>query len=569
MEALDVVMRKAVAIGTFHGIQTPQNGPIMSHLLFADDAIFVGTWSMSNIMNLSRILRCFYLASGLKVNYKKSRIFGLGVEDELINQAADNLKCQVGKFPFKYLGMPIGANMNHIKNWKDVVDIFESRLSTWKAKTLSFGGKITLLKSVLGSLPLYFFSLFKAPIHVIESLEKIRSRFLWSGTNTTRKIHWIKWATIMAPRDMGGLGIGSLRSLNLALLGKWWWRAKTERKSLWFKIISAIHHNSRSFNSIPIRSSNTGTWKNILSINKDLMNLSIDLGTSIVGKVGNGEDLLFWSDVWLGDSPLCERFPTIARLALHKDSKVADYALIQNGNITWQITLKKPPHNLEEISQWNNCMSLLNTVLFSVGKDCVEWKHNIERIFTSRSLRWLIDRNSFDQLDHLYENNKLLPIKVNFLHWRMVLNRLPLRVSLAHRGVHLDLAECPICNSGLEDKDHIFAYCPFASMVWTQVGVWLKLPIVSSSSLDNIMDTTGYGMRNGSSLQIIVDSVLKSALWCIWKTRNDRVFKNINPCPYKTVEEIKILSFLWVKNRAKFGWLEWNMWVSFNLGNNL
>ncbi|KAK1422772.1 hypothetical protein QVD17_18058 [Tagetes erecta] len=147
----------------------------------------------------------------------------------------------------------------------------------------------------------------------------------------------------------------------------------------------------------------------------------------------------------------------------------------------------------------------------------------------------------------------------------MVLNRLPLRVSLAHRGVHLDLAECPICNSGLEDKDHIFAYCPFASMVWTQVGVWLKLPIVSSSSLDNIMDTTGYGMRNGSSLQIIVDSVLKSALWCIWKTRNDRVFKNINPCPYKTVEEIKILSFLWVKNRAKFGWLEWNMWVGSNL----
>ncbi|KAK1406442.1 hypothetical protein QVD17_41740 [Tagetes erecta] len=47
---------------------------------------------------------------------------------------------------------------------------------------------------------------------------------------------------------------------------------------------------------------------------------------------------------------LCERFPTIARLALHKDSKVADYALIQNGNITWQIMLKKPPHSLEEFS---------------------------------------------------------------------------------------------------------------------------------------------------------------------------------------------------------------------------
>ncbi|GKB94925.1 hypothetical protein Tco_0981062, partial [Tanacetum coccineum] len=38
-----------------------------------------------------------------------------------------------------------------------------SRLSSWKAKTLSIGGRLTLLKAVLGAVPLYFMSIYKAP----------------------------------------------------------------------------------------------------------------------------------------------------------------------------------------------------------------------------------------------------------------------------------------------------------------------------------------------------------------------------------------------------------------------
>ncbi|KAK1428805.1 hypothetical protein QVD17_17645 [Tagetes erecta] len=207
MEALNVVMTKANSLGTFRGISIHHNGPTLSHLFFADDAIFMGEWSERNALNLTRILRCFYLASGLKVNYKKSRIFGLGVVENDVNNMAIVLNCQVGKLPFKYLGIPMGANMNHIKNWKDVIDIFESRLSSWKANALSFGGRITLLKSVLGSLPIYYFSLFKAPIHVIECLEKLRKKFLWSGNNPSAKIHWLKWDRIMAPKNMGGKNV--------------------------------------------------------------------------------------------------------------------------------------------------------------------------------------------------------------------------------------------------------------------------------------------------------------------------------------------------------------------------
>jgi hypothetical protein len=37
----------------------------------------------------------------------------------------------------------------------------------------------------------------------------------------SRKISWINWRTICLRKKYGGLRVGQLRELNLALLGKW------------------------------------------------------------------------------------------------------------------------------------------------------------------------------------------------------------------------------------------------------------------------------------------------------------------------------------------------------------
>ncbi|KAJ9547610.1 hypothetical protein OSB04_020153 [Centaurea solstitialis] len=70
MEGLHVPMLEALSKGHFHGVNLPNSGPSLSHLLFTDDVIFVGKWSILNVVNLSRILRCFHLASGLKAPKK-------------------------------------------------------------------------------------------------------------------------------------------------------------------------------------------------------------------------------------------------------------------------------------------------------------------------------------------------------------------------------------------------------------------------------------------------------------------------------------------------------------------
>jgi hypothetical protein len=85
------------------------------------------------------------------------------------------------------LGLPIGANMNKGLNWKPIIDKFHNRLSSWKAKTLSYGGRLTLIKSVLGALGTYYFSLFKAPKYVIDYMEKLRRNFFWGGPLDSNK----------------------------------------------------------------------------------------------------------------------------------------------------------------------------------------------------------------------------------------------------------------------------------------------------------------------------------------------------------------------------------------------
>ncbi|XP_076960981.1 uncharacterized protein LOC143637483 [Bidens hawaiensis] len=80
METLHVAMLKAHEIGLIQGLRLPKDGPALSHLFFADDVMFMADWWVSNFQNISRILRCFYLSSGLKVNFEKSKVYGVGVD---------------------------------------------------------------------------------------------------------------------------------------------------------------------------------------------------------------------------------------------------------------------------------------------------------------------------------------------------------------------------------------------------------------------------------------------------------------------------------------------------------
>ncbi|GJW43442.1 reverse transcriptase domain, reverse transcriptase zinc-binding domain protein [Tanacetum coccineum] len=176
-EALQVMMIDACNKGIYKGISLANDGANVSLLQYADDALFFGEWSKSNMIHLLHILNCFHDVSGLEINLSKSRLFGIGVSGEEVVNIARGVNCSYGFLPFTYLGLPVGKDMNRIKAWSDIANKFTKKLSSWKANLLSVGSRLTLVKAVLGSLPMYFLSIFKAPEAVISQLESIRRRF--------------------------------------------------------------------------------------------------------------------------------------------------------------------------------------------------------------------------------------------------------------------------------------------------------------------------------------------------------------------------------------------------------
>ncbi|GJX80264.1 hypothetical protein Tco_0328413 [Tanacetum coccineum] len=79
------------------------------------------------------------------------------------------------------------------------------------------------------------------PALVNKKLESLRSNFFWGCNADGTKIPWISWNSTLASKDKGGLGIGSLFSLNHALIQKWRWRFFHNPRALWVLVIKAIH----------------------------------------------------------------------------------------------------------------------------------------------------------------------------------------------------------------------------------------------------------------------------------------------------------------------------------------
>ncbi|GJZ76785.1 putative RNA-directed DNA polymerase [Tanacetum coccineum] len=318
-EALQVSIIEACNKGLFKGVYLAEDGSNVSLLQYADDALFFGKWSRYLIL----ILKCFEEASGLKVNLSKSIIFGVGVGLDEVEAMASSLNCSHDNLPFMYLGLPVGKSMNFCDGWSEVVNRIQNRLLAWKAKSLSIGGR--LIKSVLGSIPIYFLSLFKAPLKVINTLESLRRRFFWGFKEDQR--------------------VGAFSSSLGSISGQ----------GVWWDIIKA----DRTIDSVDV------AYKNSFSL-----------------KVSNGLSTSFWKDAWChGRSRLMDLYHSSSRFTRFKIAKstIDGFLWMEAGKVWawWGLAppVSFPSFSISDISSGNLGFPnnpLLSKVLIGVFQ-CALW----------------------------------------------------------------------------------------------------------------------------------------------------------------------------------------------------
>nr|GEV71650.1 RNA-directed DNA polymerase, eukaryota, reverse transcriptase zinc-binding domain protein [Tanacetum cinerariifolium] len=380
----------------------------------------------------------------------------IGVNKEEVDSTAANVGCSTFSPLFKYLGVQVGANISWLSSWHEVKAKIPSILSRWKLKTVSIGYRLTLLKSVLSSIPLYYMSLFKDPSGTVNALEAIQRNFINGMERLERKIAWISWDKILVSKKYGG-------------------------SSLWSRFIKAVHGVKGSIDN-HVSTNRNSIWLNIVRDIYSLIRKRIDLLSFVRKKVGDGESSLFWDDTWLGEATLKMQYLRLYALELYKDISVADK--MRHPNL--YVSFRHQPKGGAEQEQFRDLSSRITDVILPQIKDRLVWSLDGSDEFSVKSVQNFIDDSILPKCDALTRWVKLVPIKLNILAWRIRLDRLPTQMNLSSRGLEIPSSLCPLCiamsTTALSDLDGTSYKCNI-KILQVPFPSDLKAPIDADSGL--------------------------------------------------------------------------------------
>nr|GEX54224.1 RNA-directed DNA polymerase, eukaryota [Tanacetum cinerariifolium] len=432
----------------------------ISHLFYADDAIFIGDWSNENLNGILNTLNCFALLSGMSINLNKSQILGLGIRDVIVFEAAKVLGCE-----------------------DETVNKLSKRLSKWKLKTLSIGGRLTLLKSVLGSTPIYNMSIFKVPKSVLSKMENMRRNFFHGIQEGEKKIAWVKWHTVLANKKFG-----------------------------------AIHGSDSS----PLSAAYPSIWGSIIKEFNSLKDQGVDIFSHCKNRIGNGIHTPFWKDFWIGDQRLSGLFPRLFALESLKDitvaeklqsSVVASWVCDLNGDGTFRV--KDVRNVLDECFLPKADVSTRWVKFVPIKINIFAWKVVLDRLPTRVNL---VNKN-------VAMESVLCPLCVADLEDT---SHLLFNCSLARDVTRL---VCRWWNLG------VHSFSSYANWLdwfkYFRIGSKLKVILegtfyVTWWSLWNIRNQTLFGSKKPRKESIFDDIVLRVFNWCSSRENSETKEEDVN-----------------------------------------
>ncbi|XP_050211464.1 uncharacterized protein LOC126661653 [Mercurialis annua] len=513
VEGLKALFDKAISHSFIDGVHIDGYPDPVSILQFADDTLIFIPNDMNMIVNLLRILRCFEKVSSLHINYKKSSILGVNVDDASLQMAASILNCPISSLPIMYLGLPLSLRPIKAALWQPVVTNFHNQLASWKGNLLSPAGRLILVKACLSSLPVYFMCSFYMPQSVLLLLDRCMKIFWWCGSPNGKGLCKISWSKVCLPFSLGGLNITPFRIKNKSLLYKWIWKLISPSNQLWFSVIC----QSCSLNSWhDIEASKyyllSHTWKGIFNACVKDSEQWKSFTSCVSFRVGTGDLIKFWHDVWLYSVPLRHRFPNLYRIRRSKNSMVVDF--FSQGAAVFERTSWNRRLRIGEEEDLELLLSDLRSVSFPGSPDEAYWQNKV-----SGQLQSQLNLGIF--IPSIWKLN-ILP-RIQFFMWLVAWDRISCNASLGARGIlNPSLIGCSVCHIE-ETSSHILLHCSFAWNLWCFIFSKCGIIWVSPYTTESF-----FILWNDFSLNAYKDLwklIWFFCVWELWKARSRRVFR--------------------------------------------
>ncbi|KAJ0542575.1 putative reverse transcriptase zinc-binding domain-containing protein [Helianthus annuus] len=351
--------------------------------------------------------------------------------------------------------------------------------------------------------------------------------------------------------------------VNKALITKWAWRFKSEPRSSWRRIIEAIHGGRGRWSFLPVNNGLVGCWKNIVSLVGSLKLDGKDIHNLIRGKVGNGADICFWSDLWYGDSILMQRWPKLYLLENQKRCVIRDRITLKNGEVCFDDKWRSGLTSVEEISEYRDLLEMLPKCAFSGGKDTWCWETEKNNIFSVKDVKRILrkDRDVKRNSDMVWTG--WVPLKVNIHVWRLEMDRLPTKLALRSRNINVGNEFCAFCQSEEESALHLFTGCILTIGIWHFIERWCHLDPIFLLGIKDILKLPD--SIHDCKWKKIIRGIVMTACWVIWKTRNKAIFEEVQPRVCDMIACIKSCSYLWFRSRSKIRDISWQNWCRYLL----
>nr|KAJ0226292.1 hypothetical protein LSAT_V11C100045520 [Lactuca sativa] len=178
--------------------------------------------------------------------------------------------------------------------------------------------------------------------------------------------------------------------------------------------------------------------------------LDIEPKILFVLQVRDGSCTSFWNDIWTKNSNFKTQLLRLVNLELDKQG--------------W--SRKK--------TQWEGLVQLMDSVTLSNIYDMWLWSLSGMGDFSISSSRLFIDLKSLP-----------LSPSVNVLAWHSDLDKLPTRSNLANRDLDVPLIQFPLCDSDIENIDHLLFNCHLSKVLCLQVFRWWNLDDIIIDSFDD------------------------------------------------------------------------------------
>ncbi|XP_068479065.1 uncharacterized protein [Phaseolus vulgaris] len=346
-EGLAELAKQAIKANALSGLKIGRNAVEVCVLQLADDTLFLCEDSFRNVITMKAILRGYELASGLKINFHKSKVAGINVERNALDLYAKTLNCTQMSIPFKYLGLEVGGNPRKIMFWEPILRKLKAKLSAWKGRFLSLAGRICLIKFVLSALPLFYLAFYKAPEFVLASPA---SKGGSCGRGGRKKEQYHGWCLLIGEK-------GKWRDL---LVSKYGSAASTPVKlqSWWSGDLSKVCHGGGG-----------GGW--------------FQEATSL--KIGASDKVRFWKDVWVGNLNLKTVFPRLHSLSLNQGEKVGEAGVWVGSEWRWSLRWRCARFVWESIMEEDLLRLISQTNLYKKVKGYQVWRNEESGMFLVKS----------------------------------------------------------------------------------------------------------------------------------------------------------------------------------------